>query len=169
MNKNIAKVNKDHIEGKGMVLIQVIDKATNKVVKRIENHNLIVKTGRAELIKLIAKKSSKGITKMAVGKGGTEDLEKNAFNPVPPVDSDKTLREQVYITDISSTEVDEKGTKPKVTFTALFDCSDVDSLVNEAGLIFEDGSTLFARYTFDTVSIRSSTNFSLQISWTIEI
>lgn len=158
----------DSFVGKGDVKITLRDKTTGKIVGGNEDHNLIVKTGRSTLIRLIAGEVTAHITKMAIGKGGTADLVENAFNPIPPVDGDTDLKSKVFTANINSTTVNTTETNPKVTFVTLFDCSDVDSLVNECALVFNDGTVMFSRYTFDTVSLKASSNLSLEISWTIE-
>lgn len=166
MNKVNSLV--DHFEGRGHVKKVLIDNSTGEVIKEFEDHNLIVKTGRSTLIKMLAGEMSTSVTKMAVGSGGTPDLGANAFNPTAPVDGDSALKTKVTMVDISTKSVDISQTNPKVTFVALFDCAVVNSLVNECGLFFVDGTTMFARHTFDTVSLKNTSNFSLQISWTIE-
>lgn len=158
----------DHIEGRGTVCKKLIDKRTGEVVKEFTDHNLIVKTGRNTLIRMIAGEINTSVTKMAVGNGGTADLGENAFNPLAPQDGDRTLTNQKAIASLISRDTDLVGTNPKVAFVGLFDCADVDSLINECGLFFADGVTMFARHTFDTVSLKASSNFSLQITWTIE-
>lgn len=159
----------DHIEGRGTVNKKLIDKRTGEIVKEFTDHNLIVKTGRNTLIQMIAGKETTSVNKMAIGKKGTLDLEANAFHPQDPQEGDTKLGEQVAINPVTSSDVDlTSGTNPKVTFVALFDCKKVNSLINECGLFFADGITMFARHTFDTVSLRDTSNFSLQISWTIE-
>ena len=158
----------DHIEGKGTVKKQLIDKRTGKVVKEFTDHNLIVKTGRNTLIRLIAGEVTTSVTKMAIGNGGTADLGENAFNPIAPQDGDRALVNQKAIAGLVSRDTNLTETNPKVTFVGLFDCAEVNSLINECGLFFADGTTMFARHTFDTVSLKDTSNFSLQISWTIE-
>lgn len=168
MNKGMGRNILDSFKGKGSVKKVLIDNRTGEVVKEFEEHNLIVKIGRSALINIIAGEWTGSIQKMSIGRGGTEDLGANAFNPIPPVDGDSSLADKVAMVDITNHVVDTFSTNPKVTFVALFDCTDVDSLVNEVGLLFQDGTTMFARHTFDTVSLRASSNFSLQVSWTIE-
>lgn len=158
----------DSFRGIGTVSIDVINKDTGSVIDNICSNNLIVKTGRSTLIKMIAGNMSSSVTKMAIGKGGTADTGGNAFNPIAPQDGDTDLYSKVSTSAITSANVDTSQTNPSVTFVAMFDCDDVDSLVNECGLFFDDNSTMFARYTFDTVSLKSTSNISLQISWTIE-
>lgn len=158
----------DHIEGRGTVSKKLIDKRTGEIVKEFTDHNLIVKTGRETLIEMLAGKKSTSVTKMAVGSRGTADDTTNAFNPIDPKDSDRALGEQKHIVETMPPTTDFTETNPKVTFVGLFDCDDVNSLVNECGLFFKDGTTMFARHTFDTVSLRNTSNFSLEISWTIE-
>jgi hypothetical protein len=158
---------KDSFRGKGTVEIKVLRKSDNSVAEEFTDHNLIVKVGRSEMVKLLAKKSTKGVTKMAIGKGGA-DLVNSPFTPIAPVDSDTALHAKVGMVDISSSTVDTSVTNPKVTFVALFDCVVVNSLVNECGLMFDDSTTLFARHTFKTVPLENDTGFALQVTWTIE-
>lgn len=159
----------DFLKGKGTVSKRLIDKTTGKVVWEDVDHNLIVKVGRNRLIKALAgEKLDVAIKKMGIGKGGTKDLTENAFNPIKPVDSDAALKQSISVINLSSAVSDINGTNPKATFIALFDCDKVDSLVNECALFFEDGTSMFARHTFDTVSLKSTSNFSLQITWSIE-
>lgn len=166
----MSKINSivDHFEGRGTVKKVLIDNRTGEVVKEFADHNLIVKTGRSALIRMLAGELTDHITKMGIGRGGTADLGENAFNPIAPADGDTALTTKVSDVAIATTTVDLSNTNPRVTFVALFDCSVVNSLVNECGLFFTDGTTMFARHTFDTVSLKASSNFSLQISWTIE-
>lgn len=158
----------DHIEGRGTVCKRLIDNRTGEVVKELTDHNLIVKTGRNTLIKMIAGETQTSVTHMAVGYGGTRNLQEEAFNPIPPDASNTGLNNEVKKKPLFSTKTDLSGTNPKVTFVGVFDCKEVDKLINECGLFFESESIMFARHTFDTVSLKSSSNFSLQISWTIE-
>ncbi|MDF2841755.1 MAG: hypothetical protein K0R00_181 [Herbinix sp.] len=157
----------DGLRGKGTVNVCLLRKSDGEVIGDYTDHNLIVKVGRSELVKLLAKQSTKGVTKMAIGKGGA-NLATSPFSPVAPVDSDAGLYAQMGIVAISSTTVDTAVTNPKVTFVALFDCDVINSLVNECGLLFDDNATIFARHTFKTVPLETGTDFALQITWTIE-
>lgn len=153
--------------GKGNVKIELFDK-DGKLVDRKEDHNLIVKVGRAMLLKILAGLENSSIMKIGVGSGGTADLGENAFNPIEPVESDTTLTPLITIKDIVSRTFDDSGKNPTVTFVGLFPSSEVDALVNECGLFFGDGETMFARHTFDTTSLRESSGFKMQITWTVE-
>lgn len=158
----------DSFTGKGTVTKKLIDNSTGKVVDESTDHNLIVKAGRSAMIKMLAGKLTSSVTKMAVGAGGTEDLLANAFHPIPPEDGETKLKDPKLTVTITSGDPVLTDTNPKVTFVALFNCADVRSLVNECALFFDDGTTMFARHTFDTVSLQEKSNFSLEISWTIE-
>lgn len=159
----------DGFNGRGWVKKELIDNSTGKVIDTIEDHNLIVKVGRNTLIKLLAGKiSSTSITKMAIGSGGTPDTNANAFNPTKPLDGDTGLKTKVIIKNLISSDVNTAGTNPIATFIGLFDCGEVNSLINECGLFFADGATMFARHTFDTISLKNTSGFSLKITWTIE-
>jgi hypothetical protein len=163
----------DSIRGRGSVFIEIIDKKTGKIVDKFGDHNLIVKVGRNQLINLIAGlcnlvpgQTSK-ISKIQVGSGGT--AAGTPFTPIAPQDADANLITPIAsgMNNLTSVSVDLNQTSPQVTFIALFDCSIVNSLVNECGLFFNDAKTIFARYTFKTVSLEAESNFSMQISWTI--
>lgn len=158
----------DHIEGRGTVSKKLIDKKTGEVVKEFTDHNLIVKTGRNTLIRMIAGELDTSVTHMAVGCGGTANLQDKVFEPIPPQDGNTALQDKKAMNELTSRKTDLTETNPKVTFVALFDCAKVNSPVNECGLFFKDQTTMFARHTFDTVSLKNTSNFSLQISWTIE-
>lgn len=163
------RVIEEHLKGTGWVKKEIIDNSTGKIIDCIEDHNLIVKIGRSTLINMIAGKiANTSITKIAIGSGGTADTGVNAFNPIPPVDNDTALKKKVTIKDLVSSEVNLTGTNPIATFVGIFDCDEVNSLINECGLFFKDATTMFARHTFDTVSLKSKSNFSLKITWTIE-
>ena len=157
----------DSFSAKGYVHIKKIDKRTMEVVEEIDNHNLIVKSGRSTLINLLIGNSALKITKMAIGKGGA-NLSTSPFVPIAPTDGNTNLASPILTSGLATISPNLTGTNPQVTFTALFDCLDVKSLVNEVGLFFNDGTTMFARYTFKTVSLETDSNFSLQVSWTIE-
>lgn len=158
----------DILNPTGSVRKRLINKATGEIVSDMTDHNLVVKVGRAALVKMLSGSLTSSITKMDIGKGGTADLAGNAFNPIPPTDGDTALANKIVSETISSRVIDEHATNPSVTFIALFDCAIVNSLVNECGLFFTDGTTMFGRHTFDTVSLKESANFSLEISWTIQ-
>lgn len=166
--KGMATSLDDGIVARGSVRKVLRDKATGEIVHESEDHNLIVKAGRTALVNILTGKLTSSITKMAVGKGGTADLTGNAFNPLQPTDNNTDLGSKVHTVTISSRTVDAFGANPKAIFVALFDCTAVNSLVNECGLFMADDTTMFARHTFDTVSLKSTSNFSLEISWTIE-
>jgi hypothetical protein len=141
----------DSFIGRGNVLINLRN-SSGEIIETIENHNLIVKTGRSELINQIAGQGTTTgrITKCAVGSNGAPAA--NPFSPVAPIDGDTGLATLVLMKDIGAITVDTTQTNPKVTFTTLFTCTETNSLVNECGLFFADGITMFARYTFKTLS-----------------
>lgn len=158
----------DSFSGRGNVLINIRDMKTGEIVETVENHNLIVKIGRSELIKQLAGQGATTgkITKCAVGANGT--YANDPFNPKAPVDSDTGLLQSKFMKTIGTTTVDTTQTNPKVTFTTLFTCTEVNSLVSECGLFFDNGTTMFARYTFKTISLENTSGFSMEIQWTIE-
>lgn len=156
----------DSITGKGIVTIKLFNK-NNELVETIKDHNLIVKTGRSELIKKIAGTSTLNkIGKCAVGSGGA--LPGSLQTPIAPTPGDTALYSRTLIKDIGSTVVDTSQTSPKVTYTTLFTCSEINGNVNECGLFFTDGTTMFSRYTFKTVPLDLGSGFSMEIEWVIQ-
>lgn len=159
----------DTMNLKGNVLINLIENKTGTIVETIENHNLIVKTGRSELIKLLAGQlgsNTGAIKQCSVGKGGADVA--TPFTPIAPTAADTALLQAVRKQDVGSVAIDLASTNPRVTFTTLFNCADVNSLVNEAALWFENSTIMFARYTFKTVPLEADAGMSMEIIWTIE-
>ena len=155
----------DSFSGRGDVKITLLKEG--REVEVIENHNLIVKTGRTEMIKRLAGSSGlSSITKMSVGSGGAPTS--TPFTPNTPVDADTALATPKYQKTIDTITPNLGATNPQVTFTATFDSASVNSLVNESGLFWNDGTTIFARYCFKTVSLESGSGFSMRIDWTIQ-
>jgi hypothetical protein len=156
----------DSFHARGDVKISLFK--NGEFVETIENHNLIVKTGRSELIKRIANTSTLvSISKMSVGNGGAPSS--TPFTPNTPTDSDTALAgASKYQKSIDTITPNLAVTNPQVTFSATFDSATVNSLVNEAGLFWNDGTTMFARYCFKTVSLESGSGFSMKIDWTIQ-
>lgn len=158
----------ESFSARGNVCIDLINKETGEITRAYENHNLIVKSGRSMLINMLAGVSMFSVKKMKIGKGGA-DIINSPFVPISPLDGEVDLATPITTNTINSTATDLAGTNPKVTFVSLFDCEVVNSYVNECGLFFNDGPiTMFARHTFPTVSLESTSGFTMQISWTIE-
>lgn len=157
---------------RGTVQKTLINKDTGEIVFQHTDRNLVVKTGRSEMVKLLAGTSElmlgekTKIKKMAVGTGGAPD-----GIPSAPVDGNTSLITPVPAgkVDISSVDVDTSKTNPKVTFTALFDCDIVNAEINECGLFFNDGTTMYARHTFKSIPLLAGSNLAFQISWAIEL
>lgn len=110
---------------------------------------------------------------MGIGYGGA-DVQNSPFVPIAPLDGDTGLYKplanpQNGIASLAAAPtIDFTGTNPRATFVSIFDCSVVNSMVNECVLMFNDQKTIFARYTFKTMSLQADSNFSLQVTWTIE-
>ena len=157
----------EFLQGKGTVTRKFINKVTGETVNEIMEPNLIVKIGRVELIKLLGGLSSQKVSKMGVGSGGA-DVNGAPFVPTPPQDGDTGLASAKRIQDIQTTTTDFTKTNPKITFVTTFDCDQVNSYVNELGLFFTDGTTIFSRYTFKTVPLFTGDNIMMETSWQIE-
>ena len=157
----------EEIKGKGTVTRKFIDKNTGEIINEIMEPNLIVKIGRTGLIKLLGGLSTQKVSKMGVGSGGA-DVIGAPFVPIPPQDGDTGLASAKRIQDIQTTTTDFTKTNPKITFVTTFDCDQVNSYVNELGLFFTDGTTIFSRYTFRTVPLFTGDNIMMETSWQIE-
>lgn len=156
----------DSFNARGTVEIIIRDIEGN-IVSDGGKHNLIVKMGRSELIKKIAGTSTIGaVTKCGVGNGGTA-IPTPAV-PIAPIDGDTALYNTILVKNLGTATVDLTQSSPQVTFTTLFNYAEVNNNVNECALIFSDGTTLFARYTFPTVAITAVSGFSMEIDWTIQ-
>ncbi|MEG0728111.1 MAG: hypothetical protein RR420_00675 [Anaerovoracaceae bacterium] len=157
----------------GEVTKKLICKATGKVISTSIDNNLVVKKGRAEMIKLLTGTSElvpgekTKIKKMGLGKGGADAQGR----PIAPTDGDVDVNTPIAVskTDITSIEIDTNRTNPRVLYTVLFDCDVINSIVNECGLYMNDGTTLFAHHTFKNVPLEAGTGFALQISWSIDL
>ena len=157
----------EEIKGKGTVTRKFIDKNTGEIINEIMEPNLIVKIGRTELIKLLGGLSAQKVSKMGVGSGGA-DVIGAPFVPIPPQDGNTGLASAKRIQNIQTTTTDFTKTNPKITFVTTFDCDQVNSYVNELGLFFTDGTTIFSRYTFKTVPLFTGDNIMMETSWQIE-
>lgn len=159
----------DSLNLRGNVVINIIDNETKAIIDTIENHNLIVKTGRSELVKMLGSQlgaNTGKIKQCSVGKGGADIA--TPFSPIAPTAADTSLLQSVRKQDVGSVVIDTASTNPKVTFTTLFNCADVNSIVNEAALWFENSTIMFARYTFKTIPLEMDAGMSMEIIWTIE-
>lgn len=157
---------KDNFSAKGEVHLKLICNKTGKIIDEMINRNLIVKTGRVEVINMLAGDATEPITKMQIGSGGADPG--TPFIPIPPANSDMSLAESKGVSDISATIKDLDATNPRVTFSALFSSLTIDSVVNEVGLFFHSNTVMFARHTFKTVPLDADSDFSLQVNWAIE-
>jgi hypothetical protein len=156
----------DSFYARGDVVRTIRDRDGN-IVDVDGDHNLIVKIGRNELIKKIAGQSTLGqITICGVGSGGVNPA--SPFNPIDPVDGDVDLYTKIFTKQIDTVNVVLTGTNPQVTFTTLFTCDEVNSLISECAIYFSDGTTMFARHTFKTVPLDIASGFSIEIAWTIQ-
>ena len=136
-------------------VIESIDKATGKVIKRVEIHNTIVNDGLERIAKLLGKLSTTGFEYIAVGTDATA----------------------VQNTDSSlGTEVERE--LATVSYVASYKCkflkvfsvgSGVSHAVKEIGIFdsaVESGSTMWARLICDN-TLDFDTDLSVTITYTM--
>lgn len=155
----------DPISIKGRPSIYVRDRAGNIVT---EHHlkNLVVEIGKKTLVRMLSGDHTARIKSVELGTGGTSD---GVFSVVPPSPSDVALASPMTPSlDKDVVGFEYKGGPPEnqVDFYAVFDSYEVDEIVSEAVLKFDDGSIL-ARFTFPSVYLRADEGFSLEIVWSI--
>lgn len=150
----------------GTPTLRLIDKDGN-LIDEYTDHNLIVRMGRNQIIRFLANMVTAGITSCAVGTGGVNISD--AFSPISPNETDIALVAEVPLSrkGIDSVALGDGATPTSLTFTTLFTSANVNAIVSEAGLFFNNGS-LFARYTFPSMYLRSDKGYSLEISWVIQ-
>ncbi len=142
--------------------------ADGNIIQKYTSNNLIVKVGRSALIKLLTGDLSSHITQCAVGTDGVDAGD--AFLPIAPTENDTALYAEVAGSrkNIDGYEYEVGTTPTMVTFTTLFTSLDVNAIVSEAGLFFDDG-TMFARYTFPSMYLKDDKGYSLEIAWEIQL
>ena len=153
---------------KGNVKRRLIDLSTGEIVQSDEHHNMIVNTGRYNILKML---NGEGIglqiTQCSVGSGGAL-VETDPFTPIPPTPTDVALVDQKYISNIGDSFYNGAA-EPynSLTFATAFLSSDVNAMINEVGL-WLTGGILFARHTFPTMYMMADKGYSLEIDWTFE-
>jgi len=157
----------DSTFGKGIPKLTLRDRDGN-VIQEYTNRNTIVIVGRSKLIKMLTGDSNSRITQCALGTKGV-DSTIDPWIPIPPTENDTALYEEVVGSKKNiDSYIYEDGPRPlSVTFTTLFRSEDVDAIVSEAALIFND-ETMFARHTFPSMYLKADRGYSLEISWEIQ-
>jgi len=139
---------------KGELTIKAIDKS-GKVVYVYDTPNTIVYDARSLMASLLVgdSVSTKKLSKIGTGLDGTI-----------PVRTDTALGNELLKVDITGYSLPEVG---QVELTALLDYTSAANgqPLQEAGLFSADGTTMFARQIFGTITKTSS--LQLQFIWRI--
>ena len=136
-------------------IIKSIDKATGKVIKRVEVHNTIVNVGLERIAQLLGKLSSTGFDYLALGTDAT------AVQNTDVALGAEVERELATISQPTSVQC---------RFVKVFSVgSGVSYAIKEVG-IFDSatisGSTMWARLNCDN-TLDSDTEISVQITYTM--
>ncbi len=153
-NTNFIDSTKENLPYKGELIIRELDLAGN-VVYEYTTPNTIVYDARGLMASLLAgdDTTNRKIGKLGVGLDGTA-----------PSRDDSALGNEKLKVDIVGYTFPEEG---HVEFTALLDnnsAANGDEL-REVGLFSNDGTTLFARQVFGTIT--KSSSLQLQVVWRI--
>ena len=153
---------------RGYVRKRLID--PNGKVLYDSGENAVVYGGRNRLLRILGGNitgqilSNLKLSNGAVPQGG------NHLNPSPALLTDTNLTGQTIVNNNLPvpTYSNLTATTPFVQYALVLSAANVNMIVNEMGLFFTDGS-MFARHTFPTMDLRSTTGNSLEITWRIEI
>lgn len=162
--KKSAEV-KSSVEPKGLPRIIVRDRDGN-VVDDFSSGNLVINTGRNALIELLNGDFSGVISEIELGEGGTSG---DPWTPATPLVTDTGLNtpfSPIISKAISGFEYGEGDTPTEISFSTIFESYEVNEVVNEAILKFDDGR-VYAKYTFPSVYLRDDKGYSLEIIWNV--
>lgn len=160
----------DRVELKGHLVIDQIDEDGN-LVRLVDDHNLIVLSGRTKIAQSLVASSNVFINDVKFGSGGANISDPT--NPIPPDPSAITLTGTPIVTQsgdyvFSNTIPTTIGptVTPKIIFSIVIpnDTSMNGKSINEMALMMNNGQA-FAIKTFATIT-KAPTN-SLNITWTI--
>jgi hypothetical protein len=163
--KNKPKKISDSVSPKGRPRIIVRDKDGN-IVRDFEDGNLVINSGRNALVRLLNGDYSGKISSIELGEGGTTG---DPWTPVDPLATDTGLTtpfSPAVSKAISGFEYGEGDDPTDINFSTIFESYEVNQVVNEAVLKFDDG-VVYAKYTFPSVYLRDDKGYSLEIVWNI--
>ncbi|MBN1467721.1 MAG: hypothetical protein JW924_03265 [Fusobacteriaceae bacterium] len=141
------------------ITIQRVDKKTNKILSKIELHNLVVNTGKARVAKLLAGLSSSYFNYIAIGVGASGGTGSPTVNDIE-------LENEVARALAIITEPESK----KVKFSKTFTFGSAESYeITEAGIFDGSGSgiTMLDRFTFEAQEVDWETDLKVEITITV--
>ena len=156
----------EYITARGEVKLTRRNLLTGEIIGQpYEDHNLIVIIGREAVLHILGgDRTNSAITKIALGTGGAPV--DNPFSPVPPVDGDVALVTEVFRDNLDSHSY---PTRTSLRFVKLVTSDQINAIVNEALLLFNDNITALARFTYPSQYLRNDFGSSLEIDWTIQL
>lgn len=163
--KNISKIDPlESMAALGTPTV-ILRNSEGKIMSAYESSNLVLDSGRNALVRMLSGEYSSRIRLIEVGTGGV--TEGDPWTPIPPASSDPGIigpLAPVVQKDISGFEYDAGYNPDKVYFSVIFESYEVDAIVSEAVLKFEDGLP-YARYTFPAAYLKADKGYSLEIIW----
>ena len=157
----------------GKVSLTLTDLDTGKVTFS-KSSNQVVYLGRHNVMRIVCGGTVDATMKVlntirfsdgAVATGGDH------MNPKAPTITDTALFQtnaakiKTFTTAVPTFSTLANNTLPVATFTKTITTSDINGLINEAGLYFGSNGPMFAHYTFPTLDMRAGTNNSLKVDW----
>lgn len=159
MSNSVNLVEDERKNHKNTVVIEAYDKDGN-LVKKVEDYNLIVNTGRNLVCQLLSGDSTAHISHMSIGKGMTFDGDEN---PIVGL-SNTELNEEVLRKAIESHAY---PLETSVEFTTTFYRSEIAEEINELGMLNEDG-TLYAHIGFGNLDLSlESVIYLIVVKWVV--
>lgn len=149
-------------EGRPVIIVRDRDGNT---VQTIEDHNMVLNIGRNKLVRMLSGDyTGKYLKYIELGKGGTTG---DPWTPVEPAKTDIGLTTPLVPAVSKAVSGFDYGTDPvptQVSFSIIFDSSEVNEIVSEAVLKFSDNS-IYAKYTFPSVYLKADKGYSMEIIW----
>lgn len=160
--KNIKHT--DQMAALGVPMVILRDES-GEILCSYESSNLVLDTGRNALVKMLAGDYSAKINAIELGTGGVSEAD--PWTPIAPQSSDPGILgplSPVVQKNISGFEYEAGYNPDKIYFSVIFESYEVDAIVSEAVLKFEDGLP-YARYTFPAAYLKADKGYSLEIIW----
>lgn len=129
---------------------------TGRVLRRIENHNIVTTTGKAVIANQIGPATRGNVTQIAVGDDDTAEAL-----------TDTALGNQTFVNTVTQYAEDGGG---EITLRLFIGAAQNNgNTIKEAGLLNDDDE-LVARVTYDPGDqIAKDASITVQINWTLDI
>lgn len=170
--QNLKSESDSKLELIGNVLITLKD-GEGKILHQ-ERSNTVVFIGRHRLARIIGGAAvpvgeriinTLRVSDGAVPPGG------NHLNPNPSAQANTDLVGATKFTtslDVPTFTATDTTT-PAMVFSKILNATDVNMVINEAGLYFGSTGPMLARVTFSTLDLRNTTTNSVELIWRIDL